>query len=148
VLTVRPLRRTVALCLGLFALCCSSHLRAENGRNFAGSYQLQNVHSDGSTVSFELSLKLFNYAGFDLVEGRVTLAGHFLPPDSPTIDFRGEFNPVSVKYRKFVSLKGAFAVPVTEFEQWQKGATPNLVVTYVNDAGESMQNSVELTKIR
>ena len=146
--TVRPLRRRVALCLGLFALCCSSHLVAENGRNFAGSYQLRNVHSDGSTVSFELSLKLFNYSGLDLVDGKVTLAGHFVPPESPNVDFRGEFNPVSVKYRNFVNLKGAFTIPAAEFEQWQKGATPNLVVTYVNNAGESMQNRVELTQVR
>ena len=146
--TVRPLWRTAAIWLGLLPLCFHSNLLAEHGRNFAGSYAIQSAHSDGQTVSFELSLRLVNYSGADLKDGAVTLEVRSAQPVDHSTDTSGAFEHVSLQYRKFIDLRGSFAVPEFEYQQWQRGATPNLIVSYLNEAGDSIQNAVELSKAR
>lgn len=145
-LTFRSLGRAAIVCLSLFAVSPNWQLRAENGRNFAGSYQLQSIRTDGSIVSFHLYLKLVNYSGADVSDAKVTITGRTPDAGSPDLDFSGELDHVAVKYRKIVALQGNFTVPESEYQQWQKGAMPNLVVTYLNAEGDQVQNNIELSK--
>ena len=142
---VRPL---LAFWLGTLALAVPSHLSAENGRNFAGYYQLHNASTQGSFVTVKLSVKLFNYSGADLNDATISLSNPVPEPALGNADFQGSFDGVSVRYRRFVNLEGSFTVPDSEYHQWQKGASPNLTVTYVDEAGRETHDKVELTKAR
>ena len=145
--TFRSLGRAAVVCLSLIAISPDCKLQAENGRNFAGSYQIQAVHTDGPLVSFHLYLKLVNYSGADITDAKVTITGRGLPGGTPDLDYSGELDHVTVKYRKLVTLGGNFTVPESEYQQWQKGASPNLVVTYLNADGDQIQNTVELSSV-
>jgi hypothetical protein len=144
----RSLGRAAAVCLSLIAVSHDCRLQAENGRNFAGSYQIQAVRVDGPLVTFHLYLKLVNYSGSDITDANVTITARGLPPGSPDPDFSGEVDHVTVKYRKLITLGGDFTIPESEYQQWQKGATPNVVVTYLNADGDQIQNTVELSKVQ
>ena len=119
-------------------------VRAEHGRNFAGSYHLTDVADHGTIVKFDLHVKIFNFSGADVNGASVSLGGRTIQRDADAADYQGAFNDVSIPYRKFVELSGTFTAPAREFHEWERGAVPNLVVTYMNDEGKETRSRVEL----
>jgi hypothetical protein len=137
--------RFSALCWAVFALWFSSvPLPAEHGRNFAGEFQIRNVADRGLAVEFELRVKVFNYSGADVKDATLSLASSRPGPDRDAIDFRGSFTGISIPYRNFVELDSVFTVPQAEYQRWQRGSLPNLVVTYRDKSGREVQGRVEL----
>jgi hypothetical protein len=137
-------RRLVTAWFTFFALCSTSvHLVAEHGRNFAGEFQIRDVADEGSVVKFELHVKVFNFSGTDVKDATLTLVDR-MPGPNPDADYQGSFTDVSILYRKSVELDGSFMVPAREYHEWQRGAVPNLVVTYTGESGKELRNSVEL----
>ena len=129
----------------VLALCFTSiPLPAEHGRNFAGEFQIRNVVDEGSIVKFELHVKVVNFSGADLRNATLTLADR-RPGQSPDVmDYEGSFTDVSVDYRKSIELDGNFMAPVREYQQWQRGAAPVLMVTYFDESGKEHRDPVEL----
>jgi len=138
-------RRFVAVlsCSALLAIATSA-MRAEHGRNFAGSFHLTDVADHGTIVKFDLHVKIFNFSGADVNGANLSLGGRTIQREPDAADYQGAFNDVSIPYRKFVELSGIFTAPAREFHEWQRGAVPNLVVTYTNDEGKETRSAVEL----
>jgi hypothetical protein len=138
-------RKFLILGSAVLALCFTSvRLAAEHGRNFAGEFQVRNVVDEGSIIKFELHVKVVNFSGADLRNATLTLADR-RPGQSPdAMGYRGSFTEVSIRYHKSIELDGSFMAPVREYEQWQRGAAPALVVTYFDEAGKEHRDPVEL----
>jgi hypothetical protein len=60
-------------------------------------------------------------------------------------DYQGSITGVKIAYHKTAVLSGSFTVPLREYQQWQRGALPNLVISYTNPAGQQIHDHVELT---
>jgi hypothetical protein len=118
-------------------------LLGENGRNFAGSFRVQNVR-EGATVECDVSVRLINFSGAFVQNAVVTIEDHGLKPLGKSADFQGSIAAAKLPYKRGVDLHGAFTVPLLEYQQWQRGAVPNMVVTYTNAAGQQAHDHVEL----
>ena len=73
----------------------------------------------------------------------------FAPPGpaqrSPeAADYSGAIGDVSIAYHKFVDVDGTFTIPAREFQAIQRGAMPNLLVSYVNAEGNPVHDRIEL----
>jgi len=141
-------RGKCALALGaaIVAACCSAVLlKAENGRNFAGTYRVHDVVDHGSIVKFDLHAKIFNYSGGDVNDATITVADRErVSPPAEAANFSGEISGVSIPYRKSVEVDGTFTVPAPEFEQIRRGVPPNVIVSYANEEGKSVHDAVQL----
>ena len=138
-------RRFLRTSSAVFALCfTSATLVAEHGRNFAGEFQVRNVVEGSVVVKFELHVNVFNYSGEDVKDATLTLANRRSGANPDAIDDQGLFPNVSIGYRKSVELDGIFTVPVREYQLWQRGAVPYLVVTYLDESGKELRSPVEL----
>jgi hypothetical protein len=138
-------RKFLILGSAAFALCFTSvPLPAEHGRNFAGEFQVRNVVDEGSIIKFELHVKVVNFSGADLSNATLTLADRRPGHRPDTMDYQGSFTEVSIPYHKWIELDGSFMAPVREYQQWQRGAAPILVVTYFDETGKEHRDPVEL----
>ncbi|MBV9300558.1 MAG: hypothetical protein JOY62_01070 [Acidobacteriaceae bacterium] len=138
-------RSLLAVWAAAFALGFTSFpLAAEHGRNFAGEFQIRNVLDEGSAVKFDLHITVFNFSGADVNDATLTLADRRLERSPDSIEYRGSFTHISIRYRKSTELDGSFTVPVREYHEWQRGSVPNLVVTYTDESGKELRSSVEL----
>ncbi len=135
----RPCLRVLLLTSAMCAI-----VSAENGRNFAGSYQLLNV-IQGSAVQFDIKANVINNSGQSIQNATVTIDTpgiHPIPLEAA--DFQGSITGVKVAYHKVATLSGTFTVSLREYQQWQRGALPNMVITYINTAGKEVHDHVEL----
>jgi sugar lactone lactonase YvrE len=137
--------RFAATLLAIAVSCLSSALLfGEDGRNFAGSFEIRNAVNRGSAVEFELRLRVFNYSGTEVTEAALQIEdrGPGLRPDRQ--EYGGSFVGVSIPNRQAVDLLGTFTIPLNEYEQWSAGAIPKLVISFTGSSGEQIRNAVEL----
>jgi hypothetical protein len=129
------------------AAALAATLVAENGRNFAGTFQLQNV-IQGTAVQFDLKATIQNVSGAAIQNATVTIASPGIRPmPLQAADFQGSITGVKVAYHKLVTLSGTFTVPLLEYQQWQRGAMPNMIISYTNAAGQQVHDHVELAPV-
>ncbi len=137
--------RTLSLLALIFGVGFGSvPLLGENGRNFAGSFRVQNVR-EGATVQCDVSVKLINFSGAAVQNAVVTIEDRGLRPLGKSNDFQGSIAAPKLPYKRGVDLHGTFTVSLLEYQQWQRGAVPNMMVTYTNVAGQQAHDRVELT---
>jgi hypothetical protein len=117
---------------------------AEQGRNFVAEFEIYDVLDHGSSVDFELRLKVINYSGRDLKEASFALSAPLPFPARDAVNYRGSFSNVSIPDRKLLDLQGDFSAPKAEYQRWQRGALPNLVVTFLDESGRERHERVEL----
>jgi hypothetical protein len=119
-------------------------LLAESTRNFAGVFHVTDVVDNGSIVKFNLEVHVQNVTATDVSAATLTLQSS--KPGAPVEDpdFTGSFANVKIPAHKTVTLSGVFTVPSSEYEQWQRGGGPKLVVTYLNESQEEVQSTAEL----
>jgi len=127
-----------AMMLWLFAVV---QLTGENGRDFAGVYDVTNVSDLGETVQLTFSVRVFNYSGGDVTGGTLNLEDSIQPST-----IYGSFYAVSITYRKNVRLTGNFTVAGSEFQRWRKGASPRLTFEFQNSEGQPQKRLVELSR--
>jgi hypothetical protein len=92
-----------------------------------------------------MKANVINVSGESIQNATVTINTpgiHPLPLEAA--DFQGSITGVKVAYHKIVSLGGTFTVSLREYQQWQRGAMPNMVITYTNAAGKEVHDHVEL----
>ena len=77
----------------------SAPTRAENGREFAGFYEIEDVVNWGAEVSFTLHLRIFNFGGEDVRDALVLLDGpRFFDEDY------AELGPIDIAHRRQAQL--------------------------------------------
>ncbi len=121
------------------ALFLATPLIAENGRDFAGFYDVAGVTYDGETVSLTFSAEIFNYSGSDVASATIYLT------DSMGIQDCASALDIRIDYRRSTKISGAITIPKEEYELWLQGIMPSLFVEYQHGNGESVHRPVELS---
>lgn len=121
----------------LFCACTAPFTvaRAENGRDFAGQYQLSGVVESNGTVTAMLTVRIFNYSGQDIWGARVQLAGPQQTVIGDNIGFANHTHQV---------IRAVVTVPATEFARWWHG--PALTVEWRQTDGSLARRPVELIR--
>ena len=135
------LRSVISCCLGLVMLVSATPSAAVDGRDFAGFFELKNVLDQGNVVSFNFSVRVFNYSDADVIGAYVVLG------DSLFLEAYTVFQNVRMDYQGHVFLSGDTYVPAWEYDQWQRGGRPNLSVEYQDAAGNPVMRMVELIEM-
>lgn len=116
-------------------------VEAEDGRDFAGLYDVTDVVEVGDQMSLTLTVRVFNFSGADVAGARVLVERWPWPGDP-----HGEFPPMDIAYRRHAQITGSFLVPKQEYDAWPDGAPP-LMVEFVDGEGRTMRRSVELIRL-
>jgi len=110
-----------------------------NGRDFSGSYQVSDVSVSGDTASLTLTLRLFNHSSADISNATVVLRDMIIPSRN-----YGTFSNVSVPAGQAVQLSGTFQVPQREYQSWQQGRQPLLMIEFADAAGNKVRRPIEV----
>jgi len=134
-------RRVLALCLPCLLLALVVPALARYGRDFAGTYQVDNVSEDANVVHLTLTVKIFNNGDADIRNGAVALYDEQPRPRS-----LGGFPAIQIfKLHQEVTLKGQFDVPKIEYEHWKSGGQPNLFFLS-RDHGMVLMRSIQVSR--
>ena len=112
-----------------------------NGREFSGLYRVSDVSVSGETASLTLTLRLFNHGTADVSNATVSLREWVLPSRN-----YGSFPNVNIPTGKTVELSGTFQVPQREYQSWQQGRQPFLMIEYADPAGSKLRRPVEVAR--
>lgn len=116
---------------------------AKDGRDFAGAYSVSNVVEQDNQVTLTLQVHLFNYSDADLKQAVVTLRG-----SHPTPVVLAEFQPVKLwRNHGEVRLSQQVVVSRREYEIWQKGVQPALVVVYHDASGQRWERFAQVRNL-
>lgn len=120
-------------------LSCSL-LFAKDGRDFAGLYSLSATGESADREAVTMRLQVFNYSGEDVQNATIVLrenhpGGQVLAKSDVLPEWRNGRHTV---------IEQSFSIPKREYEQWLRGAQPNLLVIYVDSAGEQRQRTAQI----
>jgi predicted RecA/RadA family phage recombinase len=110
-----------------------------SGRDFSGSYQVSDVSVSGDTASLTLSLRLFNHSTADVSNATVVLRDLIIPSRN-----FGTFPNVNIPAGQTVQLSGTFQVPQREYQSWQQGRKPFLMIEYADASGNKVRRPIEV----
>jgi hypothetical protein len=114
---------------------------AENGRDFAGFYELREVNDLGDQVSGRFAARVFNYSGGDIVGATILLNDSMLGGDPmASWPYQTIFDRESVRVEAWIT------VPKQEQEQWRQGGNPMLQVEFKDQGGNTFRRPVELVQ--
>jgi len=115
---------------------------SKNGRDFMAYYRIHEVSQSGNAVLVNIQLKLFNYSGRDVTQGTVAVYD-----TQPMRTALGGFKPVKlIRTRGEANLSQEFSVSRTEYERWQQGANPVLLLLFKDSSGHALQRPIELIR--
>ncbi len=123
----------------LVSLLATVPALAANDRDFAGFYSYQKTADLSDNKQVTLTLLLLNFSGADVSGATVVVQS--------TLPFRqafGNIADVSVNDNGNVSVSGSLTIPEAEYQRWQAGAQPLLIIEYTDDAGNPVQQPVDL----
>ncbi len=126
-------------CLILLTAVSVALCSGKNGRDFAGTFQIQNSVELGGMVQATLLLRVFNYSALDVHEATLTLVDSVHPHGA-----LGSMAGVSIPPRRNTQLKAEFTVPEREFQKWRNGSAPRLVLELPDAKGVKVRRPVEL----
>jgi hypothetical protein len=139
-------RLSVLLCVAVifaFVLLPFSPVRATDGRDFAGFYEVTNVTDLGDTVRLTLTVRVYNYSDADVSGATVTLQD----PSLVGNDYGSYPGTVSIADRESARLSAEFTISRAEYDRWQEGATPSLRIDYTDSAGNAIRRMIELAQM-
>ncbi len=114
---------------------------AVDGRDFAGFYELTNVVEDPHLVTFTFTERTFNYSGEDVAEATIILE------NSLFLDEYAAFLDVWIPDQGAIRLQGDLIIPREEYDFWQQGASPSLVVEFQDGDGNWRRQGIELVQM-
>ncbi len=119
--------------------CVTGPALAENGRDFAGFYEVANVVDWGEDVSLTLRLRVFNYSGADVTDAVVLL-------NDPLFfdQVYADLGVIDVAYRDQVLVSNEVTLPFDEYDRWREGHIPQISVEYLTIDGNPAWRPVEL----
>jgi hypothetical protein len=138
------LRWSFAVCVSAaLVLLASLAATAKDGRDFAGYFDVSDVHEQGELVQITLHLQLFNNG-----EGDVRNAIVALMESGPAVNLRGSFPPVRLwKRQQPIRMNQQFTVTRREFGEWMSGpAQPNLLIMFQDAKGQSWQRGAQMSR--
>ncbi len=112
---------------------------AKDGPDFHGSYHIGEVSDLGEEVRVQLTFRIFNQSGADVVGATITLEDRMLPKKE-----HGSLSPVDIRAGESERLSGWFTVPRREYEHWEKGAAPQLRIDCKDPSGKQARQRVPL----
>jgi len=135
--------RTKLLFAMTFWLFAVVQITAENGRDFAGFYDLTEVSDLGDTVQANFRVRVLNYSGADVTSATVTLESSLVLAQE-----YGSFYAVSIADRNSAFLKPLYiTLSKQEHDSWRQGRRPSLHVEYVGQSGQTLRRPVELVQM-
>jgi hypothetical protein len=135
------IRKRVALGLAVMLLTALSAV-AKDGRDFAGYYSLTDVTEQSNAVKLTLTVQVFNYSDADIKQASLVLrdSGHGTA-------VRGAFPAVKIFHdHTDVRLSQEFTVPREDYQRWQNGMVPRLMVHYMGANGIEQNRSIQLSR--
>jgi hypothetical protein len=130
----------VGVALVFAGLACGGLARG-NGREFSGFYRISDASVSGETVSLTLTLRLFNHSGADVSNATVMLRDRIIPSQN-----YGTFASVKVPAGRAVQLSGTFQISQHEYQSWQQGRQPFLMIEYADAAGNKVRRPIEIAR--
>jgi len=124
----------------LLALLPSTPAFAADGRDFAALYRSDETGDLPGKKPVTVFLRLFNYSGADITGATVVMESPL--PRGKTF---GSIAGVSIDDGANVTVSGGFVIPDTEYARWRTGASPQLMIEYVDNDGNQVQRPIELT---
>jgi hypothetical protein len=125
-----------------FSLLVAFQAVAENGRHFAGNYSVSNVTQSGSDSTLTFSTQVFNYSGSDVANATISLQA-FNDPTTVYASFTG----VNITADGNVRLSSQASVPSSEYDGWQQGNGPSVVIQFTDNNGNSLTEKVEVALV-
>ena len=110
-----------------------------DGREFSGFYRVSDVSVSGDTASLTLTRRLFNHSTADVSNATVMLRDWIIPSRN-----FGTFPSVGVPAGRSVQLSGTFQIPQREYQSWQQGRPPFLMIEYADVAGNKVRRPIEV----
>ena len=141
-MTVTRSRWSLLVVAGLVGMLGTARPSAEDGRDFAGTFEISHAVEAAGKVSLTLTVEVVNYSGDDVYHARVVI-DESVNVGQPL----GAFVPADIAYRRGERFSGTFVVPVPEFRLWEK-STPHLSVEFVDRNGALASRPVELRSVR
>lgn len=132
-------RERLGLLAGLLLISAAT-VWSENGRDFAGFYQLTNVVQAGDSYQFTFTARVFNYSGADVSNASLNLNDS----NDPTATY-ATFTNVSIAANNSAAVTASVTVPSREYNLWQQGGSPNLAITFSDANAQDHLERVELS---
>ncbi|MHB8217739.1 MAG: hypothetical protein ACYDDS_16830 [Candidatus Sulfotelmatobacter sp.] len=115
---------------------------AKDGRDFAGYYSFTGVTQQSNEVKLTITVQVFNYSDADIEQASVVLH-----QSDPGLTVQGAFPPVKVFHNQSdVRLSQEFSVPREEYQRWQNGMVPRLMVHFMGANGIEQHRSIQLSR--
>ena len=131
-----------SLALAIVVILAVAPAFAKDGRDFSGYYAVSNVQDSGGKVSFTLTVQVFNNSDADVKQPVVALMES--RPGGPPL---GGFGPVKLMKKGLdVTVAHDFSVSRVEYERWQSGLSPTVVVLSKDASGKALQRGVQLSR--
>ena len=136
-----PTRKRELLGLTLVLLTALATF-ARDGRDFAGYYSFTGVTQQSNEVKLTLTVQVFNYSDADIKQASVVLH-----QSDPGMTVQGAFPPVKVFHNQSdLRLSQEFSVPREEYQRWQNGLVPRLMVHFMGANGIEQHRSIQLSR--
>ena len=130
--------------LGLWALVGIALVAgAADGRDFGGSWRVENVMDFGDDVALTLRLSVHNHSHSDVVAGTITVADSLVPGQ-----IYWSFYDVAAPNRESVDLRSDVLVPRAEYEYWAIGGHPHMQIEFMDATGDVVSRTIELGPMR
>jgi hypothetical protein len=131
-----------ALLVLLLFVTPSPMLAATNGSEFAGFYDVQDVSRQGNTVQLTFKVRLVNVGQGDVSNATVTLRDPMILHHK-----MASFSRVSLSKGQHTVLSASVTIPLREFQRWQKGVVPTLMVEVKGPGNSTLMHSVALRRL-
>jgi hypothetical protein len=138
----RSSSRLVVSSLICLLLCAALTSLAEDGRDFAGSYEVTNVTDLGADIRVTLTVRVFNYSGSDVSNAEVTLEDSL----RPGTDYSSYPTQITIADRQSVRISSEFTVSRQEYDYWEKGSAPSLRIDFQNSEGTAVRRKIEMSR--
>jgi len=125
----------------LFLLLAIIPTNAANHGAFQGFFNFRQVSVLDSQVSITLDVKILNHTGADVHGATISVQSSYQPKTS-----YGSFPAISIASGHTTDLSQALNLPQMEFQRWQSGAKPRFLISYTDESGNTVQQSIELTR--
>lgn len=112
----------------------------KNGRDFAGTYSTSVVSQSGDNYTLTFSAKVFNYSGEDISNATIRLVDSMLPNKTYAV-----FPGIYFSNHDKTIVSSSVTVPAREYQGWQQGSPPRLVLQFIDVNGNNRLEAVELT---
>lgn len=120
-----------------------TNAHAENGRDFSAMYAIgRPTVFDSTHVSVTLSLRVQNHSGASLSDAAIFLVNRAQPFKAGSLVASG----IQIPDRGIAKASGAVTVSTRDYQRWQRGEPPALMVRVVNRDGRNVDRPIELLR--